>query len=246
MALLDVRDLSLSIDGTRILDNLSFELWEGYVHAIVGPNGAGKSTLAYAIMGLEGYRDVEGEMLFDGEPLRDLAVDQRARKGITLGWQEPARFEGLPVSTFVRTAARDKTDQAVAETLQRVGLAPARYMGRAVDKTLSGGERKKVELASILAMRPRLVLLDEPDSGIDVESLRRIREAIVLLKQAGSTVLLITHSMEVLSWAEHAFLMCCGRILDKGAVEKISAYFANRCIPCDHKNRPEWEKFLAD
>ena len=219
MALLDIQDLVLSVNGTRLLDGISLELRAGHVHAIVGPNGAGKSTLAYTLMGLDGYRRFDGEILFDGERINDLTVDERARKGMTLGWQEPARFEGLTVKQFVRTAARNKGDQAVGEVLAQVGLAPLRYLHRAVDKSLSGGERKKVELASILAMRPRLVLLDEPDSGIDVESLQRIRQAIALLKAAGSTVVLITHSREVLTWAEHAFLMCCGTIRAVGGVE---------------------------
>ena len=238
MGLLELRDLCLSVNGCPILDGISLDLWEGCVHAIVGPNGAGKSTLAFAVMGLDGYRDVEGDILFDGESVRELSVDQRARKGMTLGWQEPARFDGLKVTDFIRSAARDPSDEAVADVLRKVGLNPLMHMSRAVDKTLSGGERKKVELASILAMRPRLVMLDEPDSGIDVESIQRIRGAIDLLKEGGSTVLLITHSMEVLTWAEHAFLMCCGRMLDKGKVDKINWYFRNRCVPCDHKNRP--------
>jgi len=246
MALLDIRDLTWTANGTPILDHLSMEVWEGRVHAVVGPNGAGKSTLAFAIMGLGGYRDVQGEIVFDGEPLGPLGVDERARRGITLGWQEPARFEGLPVETYLRVSARDGGAADPAELLRRVGLAPLRYLSRAVDKSLSGGERKKIELASLLAARPRLVLLDEPDSGIDVESLARIREAIGQLQEAGSTVLLITHSQEVLGWAQHAFLMCCGHILDKGPIERIGEYFRTRCIPCDHKNRPEFQELLDD
>ncbi len=239
MSMLEIKNLILSANGKRILDGLSLDLHEGYVHAIVGPNGAGKSTLASAVMGLSGYRDITGEMIFEGQNLHDLSVDERARKGITLAWQEPARFEGLTVRKFIRAAAGDMTDQAVADVLEKVGLSPLMHMPRAVDKTLSGGERKKIELASILAMKPRLVMLDEPDSGIDIESLRRIKQAITVLKADGSTVLLITHSLEVLGWAEHAFLMCCGRILDKGDPENISRYFKDRCIPCDHKNLPQ-------
>ncbi len=239
MGLLDIDNLGLALNGTRILDGLDMDLWEGHVHAVVGPNGAGKSTLANTIMGLEGYRNYTGEIAFEGTSLAGLAVDERARLGMTLGWQEPARFEGLKVPEFVRLAARDKGDDAVRDAMAHCGLEPDRYWDRAADKTLSGGERKKLELASILAMQPRLVMLDEPDSGIDVESLARIRDAIAALRDAGATVVLITHSAEVLDWAEHAFLMCCGRIVDKGNVEKIIRYFKDRCIPCDHKNRPD-------
>jgi len=238
MGLLEIENLHLRLNGSHILNGLDLDLWEGHVHAVVGPNGAGKSTLASTIMGLEGYRHYTGEMRFEGTSLADLGVDERARLGMTLGWQEPARFEGLKVPEFVRLAARDKRDNAVRDVMAHTGLDPDRYWDRAADKTLSGGERKKLELASIVAMQPRLVMLDEPDSGIDVESLARIGEAIRLLKDGGATVVLITHSAEVLDWAEHAFLMCCGRILDKGSIEKISPYFKDRCIPCDHPNRP--------
>jgi len=242
MGLLEIDDLGLALNGATILNHLDMDLWEGHVHAVVGPNGAGKSTLAGTVMGLEDYRRYTGEIRFDGTSLADLGVDERARLGMTLGWQEPARFEGLRVPEFVRLAARDKSDDAVRSCLSRCGMEPARYWDRAADKTLSGGERKKLELASILAMQPRLVMLDEPDSGIDVESLARIRDAIAALRGGGATVVLITHSAEVLDWAEHAFLMCCGHIVDKGNVEEISRYFKGRCIPCDHKNRPDLEE----
>jgi Fe-S cluster assembly ATP-binding protein len=239
--LLGIRDLRYAPGGTMILDGLSLDLWQGYTHAICGPNGAGKSTLAYTIMGLGAYRDVAGEIEFDGESIVDAPIDERARRGITLGWQEPARFEGLSVEQFILAGAR-RRDVDLDDIMDKAGLSPLRYRGRAVDKTLSGGERKKVELASLLAMQPRLVILDEPDSGIDVDSLKRIRDAIDILKAAGSTVLLITHSDEVLSWAEHAFLMCCGKIVDKGVVDRIQPYFENRCIPCSHKNRPNLDE----
>ncbi len=235
--LLSIRDLRYAPNGTTILDGLSLDLWQGYTHAICGPNGAGKSTLAYTIMGLGAYRDVTGEIELDGESIINEPIDERARRGITLGWQEPARFEGLGIEQFILAGAKGR-DINLDDIMDKAGLAPLRYRGRAVDKTLSGGERKKVELASLLAMQPRLVILDEPDSGIDVDSLKRIRDAIDILKAAGSTVLLITHSDEVLSWAEHAFLMCCGHIVDKGRIDSIQPYFESRCIPCSHKNRP--------
>ena len=117
-------------------------------------------------------------------------------------------------------------------------MNPSDYLNRSVDKTLSGGERKRIELASILTMAPSLVMMDEPDSGIDVEALNKIFQAIARLKENGTTVLLITHSQTVLEQADHAFLMCCGRVVEKGAVDKIMNYFGEKCIPCDHKNQP--------
>ena len=118
-------------------------------------------------------------------------------------------------------------------------MEPSIYLDRAVDRTLSGGERKKIELASILAMKPKVAILDEPDSGIDIDSLEHIFEAVRLLRQEGTTVLLITHSMAVLEQAEYAFLLCCGKVQDEGPTKKIGDYFGKKCLPCNHKNVPE-------
>ena len=238
MGILELHDVTLDLGGKPILNNLSVDFWEGHVHALIGPNGAGKSTLANTIMGLPGYTHHTGEILLDGESLRGVPVDERARRGITLAWQEPARFEGLRMDRFIAAGAKVKTREKVQEMLSRVGLDPERYLSRKVDKTLSGGERKRIELASILAMEPRLVLMDEPDSGIDVEALQRIFDALADFKAMGTTVIMITHSMAVLEHAEHAFLLCNGHIIDKGPVGKISGYFSNNCISCDHENLP--------
>ncbi|MGB9907433.1 MAG: ATP-binding cassette domain-containing protein [Candidatus Saccharicenans sp.] len=239
MAILEVKDVSLQVNSTSILNGLSLEFWEGYVHAVVGPNGAGKSTLANVIMGLPDYRHHTGDILFAGRSIKNLNVDERARLGITLGWQEPARFEGLKVSQFILASARNKNKDEVDRVLELVGLEPARYRHRAVDKTLSGGERKRIELASILAMKPRLVMLDEPDSGVDIEAIERIFEAIAHLKKEGTTVLLITHSPRVLEKADHAFLICSGMLVDKGETAKILEYFSGKCLPCPHQNVPD-------
>ena len=238
-SILQVQDLTLDLGGKRILDRLSIDIWRGHIHALCGPNGAGKSTLANTVMGLSGYTDFEGDIDFEGESLKGVAVDERARRGITLAWQEPARFEGLSVRRFISAGAKDKGRERAATALESVGLEPARYLGRAVDRTLSGGERKRVELASILAMEPKIVLMDEPDSGIDVEALDQIFETLQVLKKRGCTVVLITHSAVVLKHAEHAFLLCNGRLIDKGPVDKIDPYFENRCLPCDHINEPD-------
>lgn len=245
MGVLELRDVTLDLGGRRILNGLTVDFWEGHVHALIGPNGAGKSTLAGAIMGLPDYRHMSGEILLDGEPIQDLPVNERARRGITLAWQEPARFEGLRVDRFILAGARDKSRATVERVLRRVGLEPDKYAARAVDKTLSGGERKRVELASILAMEPRVVLMDEPDSGIDVEALTRIFDALADFKERGATVIMITHSQEVLKHAEHAFLLCDGRIIDKGSVGRIDDYFGDKCACCDHTNLPSHEEMAA-
>lgn len=239
MKILQVKNLGLTLGGKEILKNVNMNFEKGKVHAIVGPNGAGKSTIAYTLMGLEGYTDIQGDIIFEGESIIGLPVDERARKGITLAWQEPARYEGLTVQTFITAAAKEKSVDTAKEALAKVGLDPDEYITRAVDKTLSGGERKKIEVASILVMEPEVVLLDEPDSGIDIESIEKIFDIIKVLKENGTTVILITHSKAVLEQAEHAFLMCNGTVVDMGASEKICRYFEERCIPCDHKNVPE-------
>lgn len=245
MAILELHDVTLELGGKRILNGVSAEVWDGHAHALIGPNGAGKSTLASTIMGLPGYTEFGGDIIFDGHSLRNVPVDERGRLGITMAWQEPARFEGLRLDRFIAAGAKDKSRRRVEEVLLRVGLDPERYLSRKVDKTLSGGERKRVELASILAMEPRLVVIDEPDSGIDVEALERIFDVLADFKAMGTTVIMITHSMPVLEHAEHAFLLCNGRIVDKGPVSRIRSYFADRCITCDHENMPALDDLVG-
>jgi Fe-S cluster assembly ATP-binding protein len=231
MAVLSLKNVTLRLGGEPILKNLSVDFWPGHVHALMGPNGAGKSTTAGVIMGLPGYRDHEGDVIYEGESIKHLDVDERARLGISLAWQEPARYEGLGVKEFIGASMAPDVEK-VGEALDRVGLDPDKYMDRAVDGTLSGGERKRIELASILAMEPKLVLMDEPDSGIDVEALERIFDALKHFHETGTTVLLITHSLTVLEQAEHAFLFCGGCIVDKGSVDKIGTYYERNCKPC--------------
>jgi len=236
MTILALKNVTLRLGGKKILDDLSIYFWEGHIHALIGPNGAGKSTTANLVMGLSGYGDFAGDIVYEGQSIKGLSIDARARRGITLAWQEPARFEGLLVRNFLRAGAKDKGDARLREVLDEVGLDPDRYLDRAVDKTLSGGERKRIELAGILAMEPKLVLMDEPDSGIDVEALERIFEALRFFKQQRATVIMITHSLAVLRRAEHAFLFCGGRVINKGAVAMIAQYFEQKCFLCDDMN----------
>lgn len=242
MGILQLKNLKYKAGDKAILNDITADFWEGHIHAIVGPNGAGKSTLAYTIMGLSSYRDFDGDIIFKGEKLNDISIDERAKRGITLAWQEPARFEGLKIRDFLKAAAKDKSMKNLRNAMEMMGLSPDEYMNRAVDKTLSGGERKRVELASIFVMEPDLVLLDEPDSGIDVAALEKIFDMIKILKEKGTTIILITHSPTVLKQSEHAFIMCCGKIIDKGTTDKVKDYFSDRCIPCDHKNVPGEEE----
>ena len=241
MGRLRIKNVSIAFGERKVLNNLSLDVWDGHIHAIVGPNGAGKSTLASIIMGREGFGNFTGEVFWEGECINDLKIDERARRGITYTWQEPARFEGLSIEAFIKASAKDKSKENIWKALETVGLDPDKYMTRAVDKTLSGGERKKAELASILVMEPKLVLLDEPDSGIDVASLNKIFDVIKILKDKGATIIMITHSETVLEQAEHAFLLCNGKLVSKGVTDQISSFYLDMCNLCDHKNEPMYE-----
>ncbi|MFP4118830.1 MAG: ATP-binding cassette domain-containing protein [Candidatus Woesearchaeota archaeon] len=228
----------------RLIDDLSMNVWKGHIHAVLGPNGAGKSTLAYLLMGLDGYTEFDGDILFEGESIKGMSVAQRAQKGLTIAWQEPARFEGVTVHKFLEVSATtraissEKLEEEICHALDLVGLDPGTYLSRYVDATLSGGERKRIELASIVMCRPKLVVLDEPDSGIDMDALNKILKTVRYLSEQGATILLITHSLKVLEEAEHGFLICDGRLLHKGTVKEVVPVFRNKCMNCTHANKP--------
>jgi len=241
MNILSIKNLTLDKSGKKLIDSVSLKIEEGKTYALVGPNGAGKSTLAYILMGLEGYREISGDIIFDGKSIKKLSVPQRAKLGITLAWQEPARFQGLKVEDFLM-AAKGKNKESVTEVLERVGLSANKYLSRAVDKNLSGGERKRIELAAIICMKPRLVILDEPDSGVDVKALKKVFSVMEYLKSIGTTIIVITHNMQVLKKADHAFLICDGKLIDESKGEDVVEYFKNRCLTCPHKNKPTEDK----
>lgn len=230
MSLLEIKNLVFEAGGTRILDDLDLVVEPGEVHALLGTNGTGKSTLAYLVMGSEGYAPGEGEIVFDGKAINDLKIHERAALGITLAWQEPVRFEGISVRHYI-TLKREGIDPE--EYLSLVGLAPGRYLNRDVDRSLSGGERKRVELASVLALGPRLAVLDEPDSGIDMLSTQDIINVISAFRERGAAVLLITHRQEVAAIADRASHLCFGKIICSGDPAKVSEFFISRkCMEC--------------
>lgn len=239
MKILELKNLSLTLDGRKVLDELNMAFLKGKTYTIVGPNGAGKSTFAYTIMGLTGYKNIDGDIIFEGKSIKNEGISERAKKGITLGWQEPAKYEGLSVKKFIMVSAKEKSAETAKQVLRKVGLNPDDYLNRALDKTLSGGERKKIELASILAMRPKLAIFDEIDSGIDISSFEKIFESIELLKSYGAAVILITHNLEMIKWAEHSFLICGGKLVEEGDADKIYPYFGKECFTCSHKNIPK-------
>lgn len=242
--MLEVTDLQLILGGKPVLHDLNLRVHEAEIHSILGANGTGKSTLAAVLMGLSGYQPSGGRIVFDGEDITRLPISERARRGITLAWQEPARFEGLTVGEYLRLSQRNAKSQLLSpeECLMKVGLSPEKYWRRAVDATLSGGERRRVELASVLAMQPRLVILDEPDSGIDALSIGNIVDVIRTFARNGSAVLLITHHEEVAAIADRSSSLCGGTILKTGDPAAIARFFRNHCQECQHINAPVQEE----
>jgi len=229
--LLDVRGLTLSLGERLALREVALRLQEGQIHALIGSNGAGKTTLAYVLMGSEGYLPQSGEIRFRGQSLLGLAMHERARLGITLTWQEPARIEGLQVRDYLLLGNRSADPRAC---LERVALEPSAYLYRALDKTLSGGERRRIELAAVLAMSPRLAILDEPTAGIDLLSLEDVVGLIRGLASESGAVLLITHEERVAAMADSASQLCGGRIVCRGTVDKVLASYTGRsCLRCD-------------
>lgn len=231
MPRLQIQGLCLALAGRAILDRLDLTVQAGEIHAVLGANGSGKTTLACVLMGCEGYEPGDGTLLLDGIDLRPLKMHERARLGLTLAWQEPARFEGVTVREYLRLG-RAGPDPAVL--LTQVGLDPGRYLDRGVDRSLSGGERHRIELASVLAMRPRLAVLDEPVAGIDMLSVSPIVTVIRSLRERGGAVLLITHQEEVVRVADRASQLCAGRVVFAGTPGEAVAHFRQRtCVRCN-------------
>jgi Fe-S cluster assembly ATP-binding protein len=236
---LQVDNLFLELDGKPILNGLDLHVERGEIHGVLGENGTGKTTLAYIIMGVNGYRATSGTINFEGRDISELPVSQRAQMGISLAWQEPARIEGLTVHDYLSLSGGNPGLKRIRECLEAVGMDPERYLARDIDNTLSGGERKRIELASIIAMQPKLAILDEPDSGIDIVSLPIILEGMLELKRQGSSILMITHSEEMVAIADRVSVLCAGSILKTGAPAEMSIWFKENCQSCGHINEPD-------
>lgn len=236
--MLEVKGLKLRLNGKPIINGLNLEVKKGKIHGLLGVNGTGKTTLANLLMGI-GCPD-EGSIIFEGRDITKCTISERARMGITLAWQEPARFEGLSIKEYLKLS-RNLDSNESESYLWMVGLSPAEYLNRAVDVSLSGGERKRVELASVLAMKPKLAILDEPDSGIDVISLPHIMNGIVEMSKQGSAVLLITHSETGIEIANGVSVMCAGKIINTGAPEEMCQWFKDNCQVCGHIGEPGYE-----
>lgn len=231
LPLLQIHNLTFAAGNQKILDRLDLTIHPREIHALLGANGSSKTTLAYLLMGCEGYIPMTGSVLFNGTDLLRLKMHERAKLGLTLAWQEPARFEGLTIREYLSLGHPELTPESL---LLQVGLDPERYLNRRVDKALSGGERHRIELASVLCMKPRLAILDEPAAGIDMLSISHIITVIRTLKENGGAVLLITHQEEVAAIADSASQLCNGRIIFSGDPTHVIEHFRGRtCVRCD-------------
>lgn len=240
MNILSLRDVSIRKNRKIIIDKLNLNVKKGEIHAILGVNGVGKSTLAQAIMGINDSK-ISGKIIFEGKDITKYNITQRGKLGIRFMWQTPPSFEGIKIKEYIKLDSNLEIKE-IKELLRAVGLREE-YSERFLDDTLSGGERKRVEIAAIIASKPKLAILDEPDSGIDIISIGKIKKLIKRINEEGATVLLITHREEVAEIADRASLMCAGKILKRGNPKEINKLFKEKCKRCNHKNEPDENEF---
>jgi len=229
--MLCLRNVEYSQNGRRILRSINMTFRDGMSYSILGPNGAGKSTIARILMGE--LRPTSGQVLLDGEDVTGLNVTERAKRGISMAWQEPARYDGITVRNYLTLGGKLKIgEEEIREVLELVGLPYERYAHRFVDKSLSGGERKRVELASLLLLKPRYAILDEPDSGLDITAGELIDRVLDSFRKCGTTVILITHHEGIALKTDFAYFVCGGRIVRKGFSQEVVDYYRKTCRRC--------------
>ncbi len=235
MSELIIRNLHVSIDGKEIITGLNLTLPQGEVHAIMGPNGTGKSTLAYTIMGHPSYEVTAGEILIDEVNVLDLEPDARSRLGLFLAFQYPISIPGVTVANFLRTAmnsrrrAEHPEDKGIAipefrrmlkEKMELLKMDPS-FAARYLNEGFSGGEKKRAEILQMAVLKPRFAILDETDSGLDIDALRIVSEGVNTLRGADLGVLLITHYQRILNYIKPdvVHVMMDGRIVELGGPE---------------------------
>lgn len=213
---------------TVLLEKVFLEIGEKEIHCLLGKNGSGKTTLAYAVMGLSRGEKVSGKIFFQGEEITKLSADKRARRGITMAFQEPARFEGLTVESFLRAGNKIINQAEIKEVLKLAGLKEE-ILKRKLDDKLSGGERKRIELASVLAMQPRLIILDEPDASLDIIVYNELYDLILSFREKlGCSILLITHREEAGLIADRATLLDGGKVIATGNFRSVMKSYCAR------------------
>lgn len=231
--MLSIKNLHVSVGDKAILDGLSLDAPAGEVHAVMGPNGAGKSTLAFALAGRPGYAVTAGSVSLDGEDLLALSPEGRAAKGVFLSFQYPVAIPGVSALTFLRTAlnaqhkARGEAEISAPEFLRQVRARAAELkmdfdmLRRGLNVDFSGGEKKRMEILQMMMLSPRLAVLDETDSGLDIDALRIVAEGVNAMRAPDRTLLVITHYQRLLEYIrpDRVHVLAAGRIARSGGPE---------------------------
>lgn len=230
--LLNIKDLKVNVGEKEILKGVDLTINENETHVLMGPNGTGKSTLGYAVMGNPKYEITGGSITFKGEDITDLAVNERAKKGIFLSFQTPIEIPGVTLSGFIRSGLERKTGKRIrffefkkklAETMELLNMDPS-YGDRDLNVGFSGGEKKKAEILQMLMLEPALAILDETDSGLDVDAVRTVSKGISLYKErCQGSLIIITHSTRILQslTVDKAHVMEKGVIVRNGGGELV-------------------------
>ena len=231
--MLSIKNLHASIEDKEILKGINLEIKAGEVHAIMGPNGSGKSTLSAVIAGNETYQVTEGSVSLDGEDLADLAPEERAHKGVFLSFQYPVEIPGVSVTNFIKTAinesrkANGKEDMPANEMLKLIREKSElleidrKFLSRSLNEGFSGGEKKRNEIFQMAMLEPKIAILDETDSGLDIDALRIVANGVNKLKNENNAVLLITHYQRLLDYIVPDFVhvLYNGKIVKSGGKE---------------------------
>ena len=235
--LLELPDVKREVILLRLVEGLTFK---EIAERIGVQEGAAKVRFYRAIAFCK-----EHLVNISGEDVTNLSITDRAKRGLTLAWQEPTRFEGISVKQYLELSGKTKDIIQIRNALNAVGLLPSLYLSRKVDKSLSGGERKRIELASVFLLKPKIAILDEIDSGVDYIAIEQVLATVKSISSEGS-VLLITHQEEFLKIADVATLICNGIVLRTGNPNEISKYYKYECAFCDDEERRKnpLEEFL--
>jgi Fe-S cluster assembly ATP-binding protein len=231
--MLEIKNLHAEVDGKEILKGVTLSIKPGEIHAIMGPNGSGKSTLSYVLSGRDGYEVTEGEVLYKGENLLEMAPEERAAAGVFLAFQYPVEIPGVPNSTFLKEAVnalRKTRGEPGLDAMQFMKLLRAKtkelgmkeeMLKRAVNSGFSGGEKKRNEMLQMAMLEPSLAILDETDSGLDIDALKAVAEGVNAMRSPERAMLLITHYQRLLDYIEPDFVhvLAQGRIVRSGGKE---------------------------
>lgn len=230
--MLELRNLTFEADGKRIVDDISLPFTQHAFTVITGPNGGGKSTLAKLIMGIE--RPTSGQILFDGEDITALSIDECAKRGIGYAFQQPPRFKGMSVRRLLELAhGKPLEEEHCISYLSDVGLCSKDYLDRDVDGSLSGGEVKRIEIATLLARELKLSIFDEPEAGIDLWSFSKLVETFRTLHERNrQDILLISHQERIMQLADEMIVIENGKVAARGSKDEILPTLLLEFEPC--------------